>query len=183
MSGRAGRSAKTGARVRQRDRPRHGAEDQIERDLFRRKPSAGIRRHSARMTQTSHFQQLVAAALAQQTPHRLLFVFAAVALPDAPTPEQRERHRLGRGGTLTPLMCVDKAPEDLAGFDVFAAEAATAGPPWGLVFAAALAGRDGYAPAKPDIDRALENMVEAVNTGAIQRFLAFDTAGDPVVFD
>ena len=131
----------------------------------------------------STFDDLLHAARTQPEPQRLLFVFTAIELPDDATPAQRERFKAGQGGALHPLMCVDKAPEDLAGFDVFAAEAATAGPPWGLVFAAALAGRDGYAPAKPDIDRALENMVEAVNTGAIQRFLAFDTAGDPVVFD
>lgn len=140
-------------------------------------------RYSGRMTQTPHFQQLVAAALDQPTQHRLLFVFAAVELPEDASPEQRERHRAGRGGALSPLMCVDKAPEDLSAFDALAAEAATAGPPWGLVFAAALGGRDGQPPAKADIDRALENMVEAVSNGAFGRFAAFDTDGEPIFFD
>ena len=80
-------------------------------------------------------------------------------------------------------MCVDKAPGDLSSFDALATEAATAGPQWGLVFAAALGGRDGQPPAKADIDRGLENMVEAVRNGAFGRFAAFDTVGEPVMFD
>ncbi len=66
-----------------------------------------------------------------------------MALPDAPTPEQRERHRLGRGGTLTPLMCVDKAPEEVASFAALVEESATTGLPWDIVCVASLSGRAG----------------------------------------
>lgn len=134
------------------------------------------------MTQASHFQQLVAAALDQAEPHRLLFVFAAVELPDDATPAQRERFQRGEGGALAPLMCVDKAPQDLPDFAALADEARRAGPPWKMVFAAGLSGRNGQPPQQAEIDQALQLMVEAVRDGGFGRFAAYDEAGAPVVF-
>src|SRR3569833_112375 len=100
------------------------------------------------MDQASHFQQLLQAAAAQPEPQRLLFVFAGAELPDHPTPAQRERFTAGRGGALAPQMCVDKAPGDLADFDALVAESRLAGPPWQVVFAAALSGAEGRPPPK-----------------------------------
>lgn len=131
----------------------------------------------------SHFQQLVIAALDQPEPHRLLFVFAAAELPADATAAQRERFLRGQGGALTPLMCVDKAPEDLPEFAALAAESRRAGPPWSMVFAAGLSGRDGQPPEQPEIDRALQIMVEAVRNGGFRRFAAYDEAGAPVIFE
>jgi hypothetical protein len=93
------------------------------------------------MTQSSHFQQLLDAAAAQPDPQRLLFVFAAAELPDGATPAQRERFLAGEGGALAPLMCVDKAPGDLADFGALLAESRRAGPPWQVAFAARHPGR------------------------------------------
>lgn len=132
------------------------------------------------MTQDPHFQQLLKAAADQPQPHRLLFVFADVELPDHPTPSQRERFLAGGGGALSPLMCVDKAPGEIADFAALAAESRKAGPPWRIVFAAALSGAEGRPPAKPEIDQALEKMVNAVRLGAVGQFAAFDAAGDPL---
>lgn len=131
----------------------------------------------------SHFQQLVTVALDQPQPHRLLFVFAAAELPADPTAEQRERFLRGQGGALTPLMCVDKAPEDLQDFAALAAESRRAGPPWSVVFAAGLSGRDGQPPSQSEIDRALQIMVEAVSDGGFGRFAAYDDTGAPVIFE
>ena len=134
------------------------------------------------MTQSSHFQQLLQAAAAQPDPQRLLFVFAAAELPDDPTPAQRERFAAGEGGALAPLMCVDKAPAELADFDALLAESRRAGPPWQVVFAAGLGGRNGQPPSEAQVDTALEAMVEAVRTGSFGRFAAYDPHGDPVEF-
>ena len=134
------------------------------------------------MTESSHFQQLLAAARAQTEPHRLLFVFATVELPDRPTAAQRARFETGRGGALTPLVCVDKAPDELTGFEALAAESERAGPPWQLVFAAALPGQDGRPPPEGQVEGALQSMVEAVRVGAFGRFAAYDRMGEPVVF-
>jgi len=134
------------------------------------------------MDTPTHFDQLLRTAAAQPEPQRLLFVFAGVELPDDATPEQRRRHAAGDGGTLTPLMCVDKSPEELAGFDTLVAESRTAGPPWRIVFAAGLAGRDGRPPAQARIDQALQKMVERVRGGMFEGLLALDASGAPLAF-
>lgn len=134
------------------------------------------------MTEESHFQQLLKTAAAQVQPHRLLFVFAGAELPDHPTVAQREDFLAGRGGALAALMCVDKAASDLADFDSLARESKDAGPPWQVVFAAALSGRDGNPPAKAEIDAALKTMVEAVRVGGVGQYAAFGPSGDPLHF-
>jgi len=132
------------------------------------------------MTQGSHFQQLLRAAADQPEPQRLLFVFAGAEAPEHPTDEQRERFLAGRGGALTPLMCVDKAPVDVADFDALVAESRCAGPPWQVVFAAGLSGFGGRPPTQSQIDPALEKMVNAVRLGAIGQFAAYNSAGEPI---
>ena len=135
------------------------------------------------MTRTSHFRQLVAAALDQPEPQRLLFVFAAAELPDDASPEQRERFERGEGGALTPLMCVDKGPDDLPDFAALADEARRAGPPWDVAFAAALSGRNGQPPQQAEIDQALQIMVEAVRDGGFGRFAAYGPDGAFIQFE
>lgn len=132
------------------------------------------------MTEISHFQQFLRAAAEQPQPHRLLFVFARAELPDNPTAEQRRRFLAGEGGALAPLMCVDKAPGDLADFEALAAESRRAGPPWQVVFAAGLSGQDGRPPTPAQVDQALEKMVHAVLQGAVSRFAAYDPQGEPL---
>ena len=134
------------------------------------------------MSEGSHFEQLLEAARAQPEQQRLLFVFAAVELPEDATPAQRERFRAGRGGALTPLMCVDKAPADLTGFEALVAESKHAGPPWHVVFAASLAGRDARPPTPAEVDAALQTMVDAIQAGGVGRFAAYDAHGTPLQF-
>ena len=86
------------------------------------------------------FDDLLLAARQQPDPQRLLLVFAGASLPAAASAAQRAAFEAGVGGELAPLMCVDKDPHALASFAALVAEAETLGPPWTLVFAAALAG-------------------------------------------
>lgn len=130
------------------------------------------------MTTDSHFQQLLRAAAEQPEPQRLLFVFAGAELPDHPTAEQRQRFLAGQGGALAPLMCVDKAPGDLANFEALLAESRRAGPPWQVVFAAGLSGFDGRPPTQSQIEPALEKMVNAVRLGSVGQFAAYDPNGE-----
>ena len=125
-----------------------------------------------------HFAQLLAAAAAQPEPQRLLFVFAGAELPDNPTAEQSRLFHAGKGGALAPLMCVDKAPKDLADFAALVSESQRAGPPWNVVFAASLSGLAGAAPDKGQIETALQTMVEAVRNGRISAFAAYGPDGD-----
>ncbi|MBN8505905.1 MAG: ribonucleotide reductase subunit alpha, partial [Burkholderiales bacterium] len=87
------------------------------------------------------FDDLLAAARAQPEPQRLLLVFSAADCESDASADQRSAHAAGEGGVLRPLMCVDKDPAELADFAALCREAAEAGPPWTLMFAAALAGR------------------------------------------
>lgn len=134
------------------------------------------------MTPTPNFDHLLRAAADQSEPQRLLFVFAIVELPADATPAERDRFEAGQGGALAPILCVDKDPRELASFQALLAESQAAGPPWQVVFAAALPGLEGSAPAKPEIDRALQVMVEAVRAGGAGRFAAFDPTGEPLLF-
>lgn len=132
------------------------------------------------MPQGSYFQQLLLAAADQTEPQRLLFVFARADLPERASTEQRARFDAGRGGTLTPLMCVDKSPAELADFDALLSESRRAGPPWQVVFAAGLSGAEGRPPTEAEIGPALEKMINAVWTGGVGEFAAFSSRGEPI---
>ena len=126
------------------------------------------------------FDDLLRAARAQGEPQQLLFVFAGAELPDDASAAQRAQFDAGDGGALAPLMCVDKLASELSDFDTLAGEAALAGPPWAIVFAAALSGRAGAPPSADDTDRALHKMLDAVKAGRLDGMLPFNRAGEPV---
>jgi hypothetical protein len=128
----------------------------------------------------ANFDDLLQAARQQREPQQLLFVFAGAELPAGASEEQRAHYEAGEGGELAPRMCVDKASSELASFDALCAEAARAGPPWGIVFTAALSGRGGQPPSGADIDAALQHMVEAIKAGRLEGMLPFNRAGEPV---
>lgn len=124
------------------------------------------------------FDHLLQAAKAQPHPQRLVFVFATAGLPDDATPAQRESFEQGHGGTLSPLMCVDKAPHELSSFQSLVEESRRAGPPWQVMFVAAVGGVDGQPPNDKQIEAALARMVDGVHQGAIQNFMAFNPQGE-----
>ncbi|MEZ5647082.1 MAG: ribonucleotide reductase subunit alpha [Burkholderiaceae bacterium] len=128
----------------------------------------------------SNFNDLLDAARMQSQPQRLLFVLAAIELPDDATPAQRAGFERGEGGALVPRMCVDKSPDELADFAQLGDEARAMGCDWGMVFAAALSGRGAMAPAQADIDAALDTMVERIRQGQIGAYLPFDRDGQAV---
>lgn len=128
------------------------------------------------------FQQLLHAAGEQAEPQRLLFVFVRAELPESPTSDQRDRHDRREGGTLSPVLCVDKLPAEVPSFQALAGESTTTGIDWDLVFVAALVGRGGFAPNSDEAARPLRLMVNAIHDGQIGRFAAFDRGGEPVQF-
>ncbi len=128
----------------------------------------------------TNFDDLLQAAAMQPEPQRLLFVFAGKELPDDATLAQRVRFEAGQGGALVPLMCVDKAPQELASFAALVQEAQEFGKPWDMVFAAAMSGTVEKAPTSADAEKPLQDMVEAIKMGRIEAFIPFDTAGQPV---
>lgn len=137
------------------------------------------------MTLTS-FDDLLHAARGQPQRQRLLFVFVAAGLDDDATPAQRARFQAGQGGTLTPQMSVDKAPEDLQSFKALRDESrgqeGQQGDAWDMVFVAALSGTADAGPTATQSDAALQRMVAAIKAGNIGNYIAFDSAGLPVHF-
>ena len=123
-----------------------------------------------------HFDDLLAMARAQPEPQRLLMVFTRADCEADALPAQRDAHAAGEGGVLVPLMCVDKDPHELASFAALTEEAQHAGPPWALVFAAALAGRSSPA----EIERNLELLVKRIETGELAGMIPFNPAGEAV---
>lgn len=132
--------------------------------------------------QLSSFNDLLRAARQQPEPQRLLFVFARVELPEAATAEQRERFERREGGTLSPSLCVDKAPSEVASFEALAAESANTGLDWDLLFVSSLSGRAGIAPGSDEAAQPLRFMVNAINNGRVADFAVFDRDGGIVQF-
>ena len=129
----------------------------------------------------SDFDDLLRAACAQPEPQRLLFVFAQAVLPDDSTPGQRARFEAGEGGALTPLMAVDKIPDELSTFAALVEESRQFGPDWAVVFVASLPGRAGRAPTSEEPDPPLQRMIESIKAGAVGAFLPFNRRGEPIV--
>lgn len=130
----------------------------------------------------STFEDLLRAAREQPDAQRLLFVFAKAGVPEDATREQRERFEAGAGGTLTPLMCVDKTPEELDSFNALLEESRQFGQSWDIVFVAALSGRGASSPTPEQAQEPMRRMVESVKSGAIGSFVPFDVFGQPVRF-
>lgn len=135
------------------------------------------------MINIASFDDLVRAAHAQPEPQRLLLVFANAEAPEDCTPAQRASFEAGQGGTLVPLMSVDKKPAELVSFAALAEESRQFAPRWDIVFVASLAGSGGRAPTREDADRSLNHMIESIKAGAFGAYLPFNADGEPVLFN
>lgn len=131
----------------------------------------------------SSFDDFIVAARAQPEPQRLLFVFTAVELSDDCTPAQRAAFEAGEGGTLTPLACLDKSPDELISFEALLEEARQHLPDWTLVFAAALSGSKDRPPRSEDAEAPLNRMVEMIKAGTVGTLIPFDTNGHTVMLN
>ena len=129
----------------------------------------------------SSFDDLLLETRQQAEPQRLLFVFSGAELPDDATAVQRARFEAGIGGALTPLMCVDKTPQEIDTFPALVEESREFGHEWAIVFVAALAGRGGVAPTSKDAEAPLQRMVESIKAGSIESFIPFNRQGQPVM--
>ncbi|MFP4138585.1 MAG: ribonucleotide reductase subunit alpha [Halomonas sp.] len=128
----------------------------------------------------TNFSDLLNEARLQPDAQRLLFVFTRAELPDHPSAEQQERFARGEGGVLTPVLCVDKAPEALTDMAALVAESRNTGVEWDIVFVGALSGRGDEAPSAEQAEAQLERMVESLKMGNVEAFLALDRHGEAV---
>lgn len=128
------------------------------------------------------FDDLLQAARLQPEPQRLLFVFAASSVPDDATPQQKASHARGEGGELTPILCVDKTPDELGTFAALVEESRRTGQDWHVVFVAAMADQTAYLPDNKDVDQAFQRMTQMIKYGTVSSLLAFDRTGEPILF-
>ncbi|HET8940688.1 MAG TPA: ribonucleotide reductase subunit alpha [Rudaea sp.] len=126
------------------------------------------------------FADLLDMARAEQDRPRLLFVFAAAELPGDASAAQQASFASGEGGALAPVLCVDKAPDEIESFAELEAESRRTNTHWDIVFVAALPGRAGIAPNADEAVQPMRLMVEAIKSGRIAEFLAVDRRGDLV---
>jgi hypothetical protein len=129
------------------------------------------------------FDDLLRAARDQETPQRLLFVFAGAELPEDSNAEQRHQFESGAGGALVPLMCVDKALDELTSFAALRDEARVSDPNWAIVFVAALSGARGSSLSSKDAEAPLHRMVDAIKSGSHGGYIPFGRDGQPLILD
>ncbi len=126
------------------------------------------------------YQDLITAAKQQNEPQRLLFVFAKAELPNGYTQNQHDSYQQGHGGALSPVLCVDKLPEEIADFATLTAESAVTGFDWDIAFVSALGGRAGFAPNSDEAEQPLKMMLAKIQSGIIADFLTFNRHGELV---
>jgi len=129
------------------------------------------------------FASLLTVAGQQDEPQRLLFVFLRVSLPPGSNTEQQDWYKAGEGGGLDPVMCVDKALDELSDFSALVTESERLGQDWQIMLVASLAGQNGSEPSPAQAEESLKMMVQTVqNGGDLSGFVAFKRNGDPVRF-
>lgn len=125
------------------------------------------------------YDDFLSAANSQPEPQRLLLVFTE---SDSPVDRIAPSADASHSGTLTPVMCVDKRPNELGDFASLVEESCRTGQHWDIVFAASLAGRAGIVPTSEAAEQVMKKMIDAIQRGAIGNFLAFNRAGELVHF-
>jgi len=92
------------------------------------------------------YTALLNAARAQAQPQRMLFAFARAELPDGAGSAEQAAFDGRRGGTLAPVMCVDKTLDELGTFEDLVAQSRHTGKDWDIVFVSSMSGRGGKPP-------------------------------------
>lgn len=126
----------------------------------------------------SNYDDLLQAARSQAEPQLLLFVFTKAELPEDATQEEKENFSKGLGGTLTPVVCVDKSPDELSNFTALVEESKKTGQDWDVVFVSSMSGHGGTAPNSDQAEQPLQMMVQAIQAGSVGSFLAFNSSGE-----
>lgn len=131
----------------------------------------------------NNYDTLLLAAQQQPEPQRFLFVFVSKSLGDDHNESQAERFNAGLGGELTPVMTVDKPLDELSTFDALVAESELLQKSWDMVLVACLSGQNGQMPTAEDSIKHLEAMMKTVEMGgSLSKYMVFDKAGVPLVF-
>ncbi|WP_395344497.1 ribonucleotide reductase subunit alpha [Ningiella sp. W23] len=123
----------------------------------------------------SMFSDLLEMANEQPDPQRLLFLFASAEAT------KKSAKRDDKKGTISPVMVVDKLPEEVPSFGALSKEADSINKHWDFVFIASLSGDNKTPPSSDDAEPYLNRMTEDVSTGQnIRRYVVFDRQENPI---
>lgn len=123
----------------------------------------------------SSFEELLTAAREQAEPQRLLFLFAKT--DSQTTDDDMTKHR----GTIEPIMCVDKLPEELDTFQALVAEADDITKEWNFILIGSLSGSNGELPTSEAAETHLMQMTNNLVSGQnIDLYVIFDRDGNSV---
>jgi len=123
----------------------------------------------------SNFSELLKAANEQDQPQRLLLLFAKAE-------STSKKKKQTQHGTLSPVMCVDKLPADIASFSELSKEADSVAKDWDFVFAVGLSGQNGIAPTEEEAEPFLNKMTNDVTSGQnIAQYAIFDREENPIM--
>lgn len=128
---------------------------------------------------SGEFSKLIEAAKQQEQPQRLLMLFAK-----AEGNKKKGKNAVNETGTVTPLMCVDKLPEELGSFDALIKEADGISEDWNFVLIAGLGGSDGVAPPTEAAEPYLNQMANDVMMGQdLTGYTILDRQQNPVLLE
>ncbi len=123
----------------------------------------------------ANLTDLITAAQEQSEPQRLLFLFARAE-------SQKKKKKNQQSGTITPVMCVDKLPEEIASFKALIAEADNITTEWDFMLVAGLSGANGNAPSTEDAEPHLNKMANDLMAGQdLSQYIIFDRTENPIV--
>lgn len=123
----------------------------------------------------TRFKDLLSYAKEQPDPQRLLFLFAKTEL------ENPKKSKKNAKGTITPTMCVDKLPNEIADYSALVKEADSISKDWDFVFISSLSGVKGLPPTTEDADPYLNKMTNDITSGQnISRYVIFDRQDNPI---
>lgn len=126
---------------------------------------------------SGEFTKLLEAAKQQDQPQRLLMLFAR-----AEGDEEKASNGSHETGTVTPLMCVDKLPEEIDSFEALVKEADAIESNWSFVLIAGLGGIDGEAPPTEAADQYLNQMANDLMMGQdLSGYTILDRQQSPVI--
>ncbi|MDP7593195.1 MAG: ribonucleotide reductase subunit alpha [Litorilituus sp.] len=121
------------------------------------------------------FKELLELTQQQEQPQRLMFLFANA---ESKKPKKSKKHQQG---TISPVMCVDKLPEELSTFTALKKEADAIEKNWNFVFIASLSGENGMTPSQDDAEPFLNKMANDVQTGNnVGRYVIYDRDENPI---
>lgn len=117
----------------------------------------------------TNFSDLLIAAKGEKTPQRFLFLFAkAVSLKNA----LKANHS---SGTISPIMCVDKLPDEITTYNELLNEADGINKDWNFVLIGCL-------DATSDVDFHLNKMSNDVASGSdLSRYVILDREERPII--